>query len=429
MALIAGIATAAAREKSGSRSRGASEPARPGVVEIGRESRIILEFQDDNLTVFYLLEIVNNARTPIDIGGPLLIELPTGAAGASMMQGSSPQRQRAWRHADDHRAVRARQDDRRRSASRCRKPAQSLTIAQTVAGGAGAGVRRRREDRRHADVVAAADRHPRDDTRTAQPFIMAHRWPRRTPGDTLVLNLTGLPAHSQTPRNVGAGAGGADLRVGAWFAFSPAKAHAAQDAKLHARREKLLNDIVALERKRRQKPLSAAEEARLQRIDQRARARDRRARSRQAARAASRLRASRCGVTARHRVALTVVDVARHFGRRKALSQVTFTCEAGEIVGLLGPNGAGKSTLLNILATLLAPSKGSVEYGDRTAEQGGAACARSIGMLGHDLFLYPELTARENLTFFAQLYGLADVPARGRRARWSRPAWPSARTI
>jgi heme exporter protein A len=107
---------------------------------------------------------------------------------------------------------------------------------------------------------------------------------------------------------------------------------------------------------------------------------------------------------------LRVVDVARHFGRRKALSQVNFTCAAGEIVGLLGPNGAGKSTLLNILATLLSPSKGTVTYGDRTASDGGADVRASIGMLGHDLFLYPELTARENLTFFGHLYGLPDVP-------------------
>jgi heme exporter protein A len=106
---------------------------------------------------------------------------------------------------------------------------------------------------------------------------------------------------------------------------------------------------------------------------------------------------------------LTVVDVARYFGRRKALTQVTFTCESGEIVGLLGPNGAGKSTLLNILATLLSPSKGSIIYGDRKVGDGGAEIRGSIGMLGHDLFLYPELTARENLTFFAQLYGLPDV--------------------
>ena len=108
---------------------------------------------------------------------------------------------------------------------------------------------------------------------------------------------------------------------------------------------------------------------------------------------------------------LAVIDVARHFGRRKALSQVSFVCDAGEIVGLLGPNGAGKSTLLSILATLLLPSAGRVEYGDLTAEQGGAQIRARIGMLGHDLFLYPELTARENLTFFGELYGLAGVPA------------------
>ena len=108
---------------------------------------------------------------------------------------------------------------------------------------------------------------------------------------------------------------------------------------------------------------------------------------------------------------LSVVDVARHYGRRKALSQISFTCEAGEIVGLLGPNGAGKSTLLNILATLVAPSRGTVEYGTRTQAQGGAEIRAQIGMLGHDLFLYPELTARENLSFFSELYGLANVPA------------------
>ena len=108
---------------------------------------------------------------------------------------------------------------------------------------------------------------------------------------------------------------------------------------------------------------------------------------------------------------LTVSEVSRHFGRRKALANVSFTCEPGDIVGLLGPNGAGKSTLLNILATLLSPSKGTISYGDRTAASGGAETRAAIGMLGHDLFLYPELTARENLAFFAQLYGLPDVTA------------------
>ena len=103
---------------------------------------------------------------------------------------------------------------------------------------------------------------------------------------------------------------------------------------------------------------------------------------------------------------VAVVDVARHFGRRKALSQINFTCEPGEIIGLLGPNGAGKSTLLNILATLMPASVGRIEYDGRPADKWGAELRKNIGMLGHDLFLYPELTARENLSFFADLYGV-----------------------
>ena len=102
-------------------------------------------------------------------------------------------------------------------------------------------------------------------------------------------------------------------------------------------------------------------------------------------------------------------DLSRNFGRRRALSHLSITCRAGEIVGLLGPNGAGKSTFLSILGTLLAPSSGDVRYGGRTPVEAGAALRGRIGLLAHDLHLYPELTARENLVFFAKLYGLADV--------------------
>jgi heme ABC exporter ATP-binding subunit CcmA len=108
---------------------------------------------------------------------------------------------------------------------------------------------------------------------------------------------------------------------------------------------------------------------------------------------------------------LTASDIARHYGRRKALSQISFECRAGELVGLLGPNGAGKSTLLAILATLLTPSAGRVTYDIRTAGESAAAIRSRIGLLGHDLFLYPELTARENLLFFARLYDLANADA------------------
>jgi heme exporter protein A len=109
---------------------------------------------------------------------------------------------------------------------------------------------------------------------------------------------------------------------------------------------------------------------------------------------------------------LTMSEVSRSFGRRRALSRVSLTCDAGEIVGLLGPNGAGKSTLLSILATLLAPTSGQVRYGDHEARQAGAGLRRRIGLLAHDLHLYPELTAGENLEFFARLYGVADPRTR-----------------
>jgi ABC-type multidrug transport system ATPase subunit len=101
---------------------------------------------------------------------------------------------------------------------------------------------------------------------------------------------------------------------------------------------------------------------------------------------------------------LTAEDVSRHFGRRRALSRISFQTRKGSILGLLGPNGAGKSTMLAVLATLLRPSSGAVRYGTHTVGASGAALRARIGILGHDLFLYPELTARENLAFFAGLY-------------------------
>jgi ABC-type multidrug transport system ATPase subunit len=103
---------------------------------------------------------------------------------------------------------------------------------------------------------------------------------------------------------------------------------------------------------------------------------------------------------------LSILQLSRNFGRRRALSRVTFDCRAGEIVGLLGPNGAGKSTLLAIVSTLATASSGEVRYGGRTAREAGAILRSKIGVLSHDLHLYSELTALENLEFFGRLYSV-----------------------
>ena len=109
---------------------------------------------------------------------------------------------------------------------------------------------------------------------------------------------------------------------------------------------------------------------------------------------------------------LRFTGVSRHFGRRRVLNDVSFRCDAGELVAVLGPNGAGKSTLLSIAATLLDPSSGAVHYGEHTARGAGAELRGRIGVLGHDLYIYPELSAAENLLFFGRIYGLAGVEGR-----------------
>jgi hypothetical protein len=261
VALIAGIAAAAAKEKAAA-AAAAKEPARPGVVEIGAESRVIVEYQDDNLTVFYLFEIVNNARTPIDIGGPLVFKLPTGAAGASVMQGSAP----SASVSGDVLTITGPFAPGKTIAQigfSLPQAGQTHTIRQTLPAALAqlfVGV----EKIGNMQIASPQFTDSREMVSEGTPFIMATGG-RLNAGDTLVLNLSGLPAHSRAPRNLVLLLAALIFGAGAWFALSPAKAHAALDGKLRARREKLMTEIVALERKRRQKPLSAVEEAKLQR--------------------------------------------------------------------------------------------------------------------------------------------------------------------
>jgi heme exporter protein A len=103
---------------------------------------------------------------------------------------------------------------------------------------------------------------------------------------------------------------------------------------------------------------------------------------------------------------VVVDDVSRHYGRRRAVSHLSLTAGSGHIVGLLGPNGAGKSTLIAMLATLVKPTSGAILYGEHLSGGSVGEVRGRIGLLAHELFLYPELTARQNLEFFARVYGV-----------------------
>ena len=106
--------------------------------------------------------------------------------------------------------------------------------------------------------------------------------------------------------------------------------------------------------------------------------------------------------------AVEVEGLARHFGEREALSDVSLSLQAGQTLVVFGPNGAGKTTLLRVLATLLRPHHGDVRVlGSRLPSDAWEVRGR-IGLLGHEPLLYRELTARENLRFHARLHDVAD---------------------
>jgi ABC-2 type transport system ATP-binding protein len=107
------------------------------------------------------------------------------------------------------------------------------------------------------------------------------------------------------------------------------------------------------------------------------------------------------------RVLLEVTDLEKTYGTTRALQHVSFQVQEGEMFGLLGPNGAGKTTLLSIISGLLPPTAGDIRLEGRSLLGGAHDLKRLIGIVPQELAIYAELTARENLLFFGELYGLA----------------------
>ncbi|MCS0591898.1 ABC transporter ATP-binding protein [Massilia norwichensis] len=105
-------------------------------------------------------------------------------------------------------------------------------------------------------------------------------------------------------------------------------------------------------------------------------------------------------------VLLSVTNLVKNYGTRRAVDGVSFRVLAGQTLGLLGPNGAGKSTIVGMLCGLLAPDGGDIVLGGERVTPGAAAVKRKIGVVPQDLALYDDLSALENLKLFGALYGL-----------------------
>ena len=112
------------------------------------------------------------------------------------------------------------------------------------------------------------------------------------------------------------------------------------------------------------------------------------------------------------RALIRVRQLRKSFGRHHVLRNLNFDIEVGTSVVLLGPNGAGKTTLLRILATLSRPSAGSVSIAGVDIGDNPEGIRSHIGLVTHAPLLYDDLSAFENLEFYARLYGLTDVEER-----------------
>jgi len=245
VALVAGAAAAAAKERQ-SAETAAQEPARQGVVVIGGESRLVFEFQSDVLTGFYILEIVNNARTPIDPGGPLDIPLPAEASSPTLMEGSS--RQATLR------------DTTVRITGPFAPGVTSVQVGFSIPDNGKTYELRQKWPAAFEQVFVAAEKIgdmsvesaqlPKIETLNAdggKVFILASGG-RLAAGDELVLTLKNLPAHNMVPRWTAVGIAFLIIAAGIFFALAPAKTERATLEEEHAR---LLRELVAIEERRR----------------------------------------------------------------------------------------------------------------------------------------------------------------------------------
>ena len=103
---------------------------------------------------------------------------------------------------------------------------------------------------------------------------------------------------------------------------------------------------------------------------------------------------------------IEVNGLTKSYGGLKAVDEVSFSVDKGEVFGLLGPNGAGKSTLISMITTLLKPDSGSITVNGYKLNGENSEIRKILGLVPQEIALYPTLTARENLNFWGRMYGL-----------------------
>jgi hypothetical protein len=214
-------------------------------VVFGGETRVVMEFQDDGLQVFYLLDIVNSARARVDTGGPIVIDLPSGAGGLTLLQGSSP----SATARGDHVTVTgpfASGTTSVQMAFSMPNTGDSLTLTQKFPAAlqeVGVIVQKIGDLRVTSPQFSTRDERAANGT----PFIVG-TGPGLPAGSELTIHLSGLPAHPAWPRFSALGLAAVIVAIGIWLAFGGgSRAEEERRRRLASRREALFSDLVRLE--------------------------------------------------------------------------------------------------------------------------------------------------------------------------------------
>lgn len=256
--LVAGLREAAARRRQEEAAAAAAPPVK-GVVVLGSDSRVLMEFRNDALQVFYLLDILNNARSFVDIGGPLIVDLPRGASGAAIMEGSSP----TATVSGDRLTVTGPFPPGSTSvqvAFQLRLGSAEVTLEQTwpvAMERVTVAVEKLGNVVLSSPQVGSDFREVRANDGTL--FLMTSG-PALPAGATLTINLANLPAHGRTPLLVALGLAGVIVAFGGWLAFSGGSNHEAATRRLVERRDALLAELAALDLRHQQTGPGAAGE-------------------------------------------------------------------------------------------------------------------------------------------------------------------------
>ncbi len=248
MILVAGIAKAAERKKQ-EEAAAAAGPAIKGVVVFGGNTRVLMQFRDDALEIYYVLEILNTARARVDIGGPLTIEFPEGALGATALEGSSSTATVSARRAIVTGPF-ASGSTLVQVAFRMPFDSPELTLEQVWPAAlqqVTVGV----EKVNNLSISSPQFASATDVTADGGDVFVLGRGPALPAGGTTRVTLSNLPVQSRVPRYVALGLAGLLAGVGVWLAVTKrAKLGEAREA-LIKRRDTLLSQLEQLESKRR----------------------------------------------------------------------------------------------------------------------------------------------------------------------------------